>query len=232
MLAQNYSVRNHIERLTIFLPCITFPTLNVPGFCSHEKNLSTFKTHPKTPIRVPRAHENQGRKSDFGAATSTRPETVGSGWCGNPFCPSYRGLRESMVRHGRIRFELPRSSRLQRASEFKLVRACGKSWTGTHLILAALYRETGFSPRVGIITTRRLGNAVVRNRIRRRIREIFRLNQHRIKEGYWVVTIARVSSVFTSYRELERDWLRLAERASILAPTPHGSNPADLAQNV
>jgi ribonuclease P protein component len=137
-----------------------------------------------------------------------------------------------MVRHGRIRFKLPRSSRLQRASEFKLIRACGNSWTGTHLILAVLYRDTRFPPRVGITTTRRLGNAVVRNRIRRRIREILRLNQHQLREGHWIVTIARVSSVSASYQELERDWLRLAKRASILLPTPHGSNPADLTQSV
>jgi ribonuclease P protein component len=133
-----------------------------------------------------------------------------------------------MVRPGRIGFELPRSSRLQRDSEFKLVRASGKSWTGTHLILAALHRENDSPSRVGIITTRRLGNAVVRNRIRRKIREIFRLNQHHVRQGYWVVTIARISSALASYRELERDWLRLAKRASILGRTPHGSNPADL----
>jgi ribonuclease P protein component len=215
-----------------------FPPLNnLPDsqrfrICSHEKNISAFKTHSEAPIRVPRAHENQGWKSDIGPATSTRSETIDSRWRGNPFRPTYRGLRESMVRPGRISFELPRSSRLQRGSEFKLVRASGKSWIGTHLILAALHRETGFPSRVGIITTRRLGNAVVRNRIRRKIREIFRLNQHHVRQGYWVVTIARVSSAFASYQELERDWLRLAKRASILEPTPHGSHPADLTQSV
>jgi len=41
------------------------------------------------------------------------------------------------------------------------------------------------------------------------------------------VTMARVSSASASYQELERDWLRLAKRASILAPTSHGSNPAN-----
>ena len=203
-----------------------------PRICSHEKNISAFETHPETPIRIPRAHENQGWKSDIGPATSTRSEAIGSWWRGNPFRPAYRGLREFMVRPVRIGFKLPRSSRLQRASEFKLVRASGKSWSGTHLILAALNRENDFPSRVGIITTRRLGNAVVRNRIRRKIREIFRLNQHHVRQGYWVVTIARVSSGFASYQELERDWLRLAKRASILASTPHGSNPADLTSSV
>ena len=137
-----------------------------------------------------------------------------------------------MVRHGRIKLRFSRSFRLQRTSEFKLVRAFGKTWIGTHLIMVVLYRETDFPSKIGIVTTKRLGKAVVRNRIRRRIREIFRLNQHQLREGHWVVTIARTSSAFASYQELERDWLRLAKRASILAPTPHGSNPADLTQSI
>src|SRR5215471_16712143 len=98
-----------------------------------------------------------------------------------------------MIRHGRTKFEFAGASRLRRSSEFKLVRDSGKSWTGTHLILLALHRGASLPSRVGMITTRRLGNAVVRNRVRRRMREIFRLNQHQIRDGYWLVTIARAS---------------------------------------
>jgi ribonuclease P protein component len=137
-----------------------------------------------------------------------------------------------MIRHGRTKFEFARASRLRRSSEFKLVRESGKSWTGTYLILLALKREAGLPSRVGIVTTRRLGNAAVRNRVRRRMREIFRLNQHQVREGYWIVTIARASSAFAAYQELERDWLRLAKRASILEVTSHGSNSADLTPSV
>ena len=133
-----------------------------------------------------------------------------------------------MVRPGRIRFKFPRSTRLNRASEFNLVKASGKSWHGKHLVLATLTRDTDTPSRIGILATRRLGNAVNRNKVRRKIREIFRLNQHRIRKGFWLVTIARVSSVAATYHELERDWLRLAERASILATSSYGSLPADL----
>ena len=132
-----------------------------------------------------------------------------------------------MIRPGRIRLKFSRSSRLGRASEFRLVKASGKSWTGKHLILAILTRETKAAPRIGIIATKRLGNAVSRNQVRRRIREIFRLNQHRIQRGFWLVTIARLSSASATFDELRRDWLRLVERASILAPDSHGSHPPD-----
>ncbi|HEY1477105.1 MAG TPA: ribonuclease P protein component [Chthoniobacterales bacterium] len=132
-----------------------------------------------------------------------------------------------MVRPGRIRFRFPRSSRLNRASEFNSVKTSGKSWTGKHLVLATLARDEAVPTRIGIVATRRLGNAVTRNQVRRKIREIFRLNQHRIRKGFWLVTIARFSSAVADYEELERDWLRLAERASILAPGSHDSHPAD-----
>src|SRR6202162_4269918 len=116
-----------------------------------------------------------------------------------------------MIRPGRIRFRLSRLSRLTRASEFRLVKASGKSWTGKHLVLAILTREINVAPRIGIIATKRVGNAVSRNQIRRRIREIFRLNQHRIQRGYWLVTIARFSSATATFDELPRDWLRVGE---------------------
>jgi hypothetical protein len=54
------------------------------------------------------------------------------------------------------------------------------------------------------------------------------LNQHRIQKGYWLVTIARFSSATATFDELQRDWLRLVERASILAPGSHGSHSPDL----
>src|ERR1700722_3318374 len=133
-----------------------------------------------------------------------------------------------MIRPGRIRFKFSRSSRLSRASEFSLVKASGKSWTGRHLVLAILARETQAASRIGIIATKRLGNAVSRNQVRRRIREKFRLKQHRIKKEILVGTIARLSAAKAAFDELKRDWLRLVERASILAPGSHGSHPPDL----
>ena len=207
-------------------PLINLPDSRCSRIYSHEKNLSTFETHPEASVWFSGPDENKEWKSDFDPAASARPETSNSRGCGIAIRTSYSGL-EIMVRPGRIRFKFPRSFRLSRACEFNLVKASGKSWTGKHLVLATLARDTDAPSRIGIVTTRRLGNAVTRNQVRRRIREIFRLNQHRIQSGFWLVTIARFSSALAPYEELERDWLRLAERASILALGSHGSNPAD-----
>jgi ribonuclease P protein component len=127
-----------------------------------------------------------------------------------------------MAPGSRERFKFPKASRLTRTAEFALVKKNGQAWTGQHITLGILYRAGESTARVGIITTRRIGQAVVRNRVRRRLREIFRLNQYRLITGIWIVTVARVSAAEATFRQLERDWLRLAGRASILAPASHG----------
>ena len=55
----------------------------------------------------------------------------------------------------------------------------------------------------------KLGNAVKRNRVRRRIRELYRTNEHRFSSGYDIVVVARTRAIFARYSELERSFLRL-----------------------
>jgi ribonuclease P protein component len=69
--------------------------------------------------------------------------------------------------------------------------------------------------RAGFITSRRVGGAVVRNRTRRRLREIFRKHQHEIGGGIWIVTIASSRAGRATFQTLEDEWLRLGRRASI-----------------
>jgi len=72
--------------------------------------------------------------------------------------------------------------------------------------------------RAGIVTSRKIGGAVVRNRLRRRMRDIVRIEQQRVRSGLWLVLIARRPAAQASHAMLKDEWLRLAERASILAP--------------
>lgn len=111
----------------------------------------------------------------------------------------------------------PKSRRLTRPSEFDLVKKNGRVQRGRFVLLSVLETNDGARFRAGFITSRAVGSAVVRNRVRRRLREIVRKRQREILDGNWIVTIARTSAATASYQELEAEWLRLAKRASILA---------------
>lgn len=116
-------------------------------------------------------------------------------------------------------FSFPKSRRLTRTAEFDRVRKEGKPWRGSLVTLVvAPATESDELTRIGIIASRKTGGAVVRNRVRRRVREIFRRHQHDLKTGGWLVVIASARAARASYRQLEDEWLLLARRASILAP--------------
>ena len=115
------------------------------------------------------------------------------------------------------RLTFPKTRRLTSSSEFERVRKNGKSQRNQLIILNVLEIEAASSFRAGFVTSRKIGGAVARNRVRRRLREIVRRHQHRMIKPVWMVTIAREASAEASYAELEDAWLRLAKRASILA---------------
>jgi ribonuclease P protein component len=119
----------------------------------------------------------------------------------------------------------PKSRRLTRDSEFQRVRTEGKTMRGDTLIIGFLENaEPNATARAGFITPKRVGNAVVRNRTRRRMREIFRRHQDEVCGGIWIVTIASARAARGTFRALEDEWLRLARRASIFAPDAHPSS--------
>jgi ribonuclease P protein component len=113
-------------------------------------------------------------------------------------------------------FTFSKARRLTRASEYDRVKRDGLVRRGKLLTLSAIAVENSGLCRVGFITTRRLGGAVVRNRVRRRLREIVRRHQHDLRQDFWIVLIARRDAANASYRALEDEWLRLARRAFIL----------------
>ena len=116
-----------------------------------------------------------------------------------------------------VKFSFPKTRRLTSASEFERVKRDGAVQRGKLLTLGVLAVEDAAAFRAGFVTSRHLGSAVVRNRVRRRLREIVRRHQHDVRADAWIVTIARTEAAHASYRALEDEWLRLAKRASILA---------------
>ncbi|MBA3833239.1 MAG: ribonuclease P protein component [Chthoniobacterales bacterium] len=116
-------------------------------------------------------------------------------------------------------FRFPASRRLQLSREFSRVRTEGRTVRGGLLLLGVLDLGDASEFRVGLVTSKRVGGAVMRNRLRRRLREIVRRHQHEVREGVWMVVVTRPAAARATPAALEAEWLKLAGRAAVLLPS-------------
>ena len=84
-----------------------------------------------------------------------------------------------------------------------------------YLVLYARKNRTATN-RVGLTVGKKLGGAVVRNRVRRRLREAYRLNESRFAPGWDIVIVARRSCITAEFEKLQESLLTLAAKAGIL----------------
>lgn len=103
---------------------------------------------------------------------------------------------------------------LSKSTQFDTVYEGGKTWAGKEIVLKALPNELDVS-RFGLVVSGRLGKAVTRNLIKRRLREIVR--QARVAPGWDIILIARVPAAGMDYKNLEKSVGKLLLRAGIIA---------------
>ena len=102
---------------------------------------------------------------------------------------------------------------ITRPKEYALVYEKGKSWACDLLVMKALPSELTLS-RYGISVSKRVGNAVVRNRTKRLLREILRVAP--IRPGWDIIFIARPKVAGTDYADLKQAVERLLSRAHLM----------------
>ena len=112
------------------------------------------------------------------------------------------------------RCALPRHRRLLHSSLFEECRHQQQRYAGHRMVLC-LRSGPGASLRLGVVASRRLGGAVVRNRAKRRLREAFRLCRHMLSGQYDVILVARAGINQSSTAEVCKELLILAKRAGI-----------------
>ena len=111
---------------------------------------------------------------------------------------------------------LPRSRILKKKKDFQAVYSRGKSYANRFLVLY-VFRSNGFQGKVGFAAGKKLGNAVKRNRIKRLLRESYRMHQSEIEEGVSLLLVARKAALAVKCQELEKAFLALGRKAGIMA---------------
>jgi len=111
-------------------------------------------------------------------------------------------------------FGFPPPVRIRSRADFLKIQRSGQKVQGRCFILLTIQNHLT-SSRFGITVSKRIGNAVERNRVKRKIREIQRLTRHEVLPGNDIVIIARRESLGTSFEEMRNEYHRLVRLAGL-----------------
>ncbi|MFW6068633.1 MAG: ribonuclease P protein component [Chloroflexota bacterium] len=110
---------------------------------------------------------------------------------------------------------LPRAHRLRRSADIRRARRKGQRWSHPLLLLFAI-ENNGDSTRFAISASSRIGNAVVRNRVRRRIREAIRKELPGIEPGWDCLLVVKEGAPSAPFAALEQAIIELLARSGLL----------------
>ena len=110
---------------------------------------------------------------------------------------------------------MKRAVTLKENYEFRRLYQKGASAVGGGMVVYCRKNRLGRN-RLGLTASVKLGHAVVRNRARRRLREVYRLNGAALKSGYDIILVARSRTLTASWEDLNRTFLRLCGKLDLL----------------
>ena len=110
---------------------------------------------------------------------------------------------------------MKRAVTLKENHEFRRLYQKGASAVGGGMVVYCWKNRLGRN-RLGLTASTKLGHAVVRNRARRRLREVYRLNTPAMKQGYDIILVARSRTLTASWKELNNTFLKLCRKLDLL----------------
>ena len=168
-------------------------TSSPPRGCN-ETNVSTEQSTQETNARVPRPHGYAGRPRCDQAAAGEGAETPRRDDSGETtaLAPGHRDER------------FPKANRIRRRGEFLRLQRIGRRRPGARFVVITAVARDGTS-RLGITASRKVGGAVVRNRIKRWVREFFRRSKHDLSPAQEILVIARPQAATASYVDVAQE---------------------------
>jgi ribonuclease P protein component len=153
-----------------------------------EKDLSTAQPPPSTDARIHGPHGHAGRKKHH--KTPPRQGARASHHSDTPQAARLDGRRPAVLSSGYA--GLGATDRLRKSGEFLKLQRHGARYQSGHFVLYGLGGANNERSRLGITVSRQIGNAAVRNRLKRRVRECYRLKlRAMLPAGMSIVVIAR-----------------------------------------
>ena len=112
-------------------------------------------------------------------------------------------------------FKFPHAEHFRKGAEYRFVFEHGEKLVGRHFVCHVVRREeTGC--KLGLAVSRKVGNAVVRNRVKRYLREFYRTHRHRFTGSVYLVVVARPASAGLSFQECVDAMVQLLRRGGVL----------------
>jgi len=105
--------------------------------------------------------------------------------------------------------------KLRKNAEFRIVYKRGKSFSNKFLVLYVKNNGTHIN-RIGISVSKKVGKSVIRSRVKRLIKESYRLNSDNLKQGHDLVVIARTMCRVENYKTIEHSLINLFKKAGLI----------------
>ena len=175
----------------------------------YETTISTLENPAETEARVPEPKFIEERPGNPAESAACWPEA-----------PHARlNISPRMAADSPARLRLGSGNRLKQGRDFLQVRREGERMVNGCMIANWRRLAPGRASRIGVITSGKLGNAVMRSRARRLLREAFRVHQHDLSEPIDLVLVARASIVGKGLAEVEKDFLTIVRKAGLSKKT-------------